>query len=142
MKSRLRKYKHLKSRINEIKAEIKSVRISQQSLRDIKANIPSDMPKNKNNNDDKMSTTVCKIIDIYEDRIAKLAKELEFALWQIEEIEKHLQQLDEREYNVIKARYVDCIRWDFIPGRLSYSRRQCFRLHDNAIHKLIKLMDK
>jgi len=141
MKRKLKNYNYLKSRIQQIKEEIQGLRVSQQSLREINAIIPSDMPRSKCN-DDKMATAVCKIIDIYENRISNLATELQIKLWELEELTSALWMLDEKEYKVIKERYIDSVRWDFIPGRLSYSRRQCFRLHDNAVRKLIKLLNK
>lgn len=53
-----------------------------------------------------------------------------------------LQVLSGEERAVIEARYCKRLRWEYIAGKVRYSRRACFILHDRAIKKLCENWEK
>ncbi len=53
------------------------------------------------------------------------------------DMEKLFSHLDEGERLVMTARYISCVKWDYIEMHAFYSRRQAIRVHDGAIPKLV-----
>ena len=142
VKKLMREYAEAENMILDIQEEIKGLKIAEQSLREINAVQYSGMPKGTGSSD-RTAEHVCKIIDLYENRI------LNELLPRIKSIQKKkdmvylmLQDLDENERKVMEERYVKKTKWDFIPGRINYSRRQCLRFHNSGMEKLCKAYER
>lgn len=137
MKDLLLNYPTMTEKIHGIKKEIDEINAGIEALREsTKTIIITDMPKGGGISDDTYNR-VQKIVDEYEKRLNKLTDDLERWLSKQTKTTDLLRDLTPDEYKVIEARYIDGIKWDFVPGRIAYSRKQCFRLHDTAINKMI-----
>ena len=82
-----------------------------------------------------------KVVDTYEREIVVL-------LWEVAEIQRMRARLNELfkvlepvERNVITAKYVDNVKWDYMSDKIFLSRAQCFRIHDRAIFKMLNVKE-
>ena len=55
----------------------------------------------------------------------------------LEDTERLLGMLDADERTVLTAKYLNRVSWDAMEFHVYYSRRQCFRIHDRALEKLV-----
>lgn len=55
----------------------------------------------------------------------------------LDDTERLLSLLDADERTVLTAKYLNHISWDAMEFHVFYSRRQAFRIHDQAIEKLV-----
>lgn len=76
------------------------------------------------------------IADIYVKRIAELNGRVRTIMDNRRLVEQMLDILSRDERRVITARYIDNIRWDYIPGRINISRAWCFKLEKRALKKI------
>lgn len=67
----------------------------------------------------------------------KLLKQLKFMKLKIEEIERQISLLDEKESEILTLAYIDKMKWEDVSYESNYSRAQCFRIRDSAIEKLV-----
>ena len=59
-------------------------------------------------------------------------------------VEEMLESLDTLERCIIVCRYAKGVKWDSVPAHLpmGVSIRQCYRIHEQALEKLAKLMEE
>lgn len=136
MKKMLLRYPAMTEKVNGIKREMELTRDSIVVLREGKAVVIDGMPHGYTVSDSTCQK-VEKIMDIYEKRMNELCDEVEEIIGDQQRVTDLLRWLDPDEYRVIKARYIDGIKWDYIPGEIYISRKQCFRIHDKAVLKMI-----
>lgn len=78
---------------------------------------------------DKIANVIAKIMDV-----EKLLKEqLHESYILLEEIEKAISKLPEREQYLIRARYIDCRNWEEIGIDMGYAWAQIHRIHSKAL---------
>lgn len=78
-----------------------------------------------------------KEVEHYRNEMKKLKNKLNKFL---KEYERVLRILDDKERLVLNAKYLKCVRWDYIEMHVFYSRRQAIRIRDAAVNKLIGQM--
>ena len=122
----------------EIEKEIKSIKEDCQNLREYQAVVIDDMPHSTTINDT-VGNTAAKIIDIYEKRIAELMGKLEKQVIEKNKLLNLISELTIDEQDVLRAKYIDGLRWEYIPGKINISRAKCFYLHKIAVNKLINI---
>lgn len=81
---------------------------------------------------DKLSTIVAKIIDIQK----TINLELQLYYHSMEQIEKAIRSLPEREAYLIRLRYINCKNWESICVEMNYSWRQIHYIHSDALKLL------
>lgn len=84
------------------------------------------------NVEDKMSKVVAEMADI-ESLMNNIIKE---SFKSLIDIEKAVKVLPEREKYLIRARYIDCKRWEEICVDMNYSWMQVHRIHSEALKSL------
>lgn len=122
--------KRLNAELNEF---LQTIDINRCTL---KANTIDGMPRGTETTDPtynaveyittKMDSYAKKILDTIEEYISIK-----------EGLDKALLILSRDERKVVELRYFDCIRWDWIPAKMHYSRAHCFNIHNRAI-KILK----
>lgn len=120
----------------EIEKEIKSIKADCQSLREYQAVVIDDMP-HSTTVQDTIGNKASKIIDIYEKRITELMDKLEKQIIERNKLLNLISELTIEEQDVLRAKYIEGLRWEYIPGKINMSRRKCFYLHEQAVNKLI-----
>lgn len=136
MQTMLRQAGKRKKMIVEMQCEIAQLERQKEQLAEYKAVQLTGMP-NGNGNFDNMGNRIVQIEKI-ENRINQIISEIEERMEQNEKLMLLMfEVLTPDEYAVIKERYLNGYRWDFIPGRTMYSRSTCKRLHEKAVKKLI-----
>ena len=122
----------------EIEKEIRSIKEDCQSLREYQAVVIDDMPHGTTINDT-VGNTAAKIIDIYEKRITELMDKLEKQIIEKNKLLNLISELTIEEQDVLRAKYIDGLRWEYIPGKINISRAKCFYLHKIAVNRLINI---
>ena len=79
-----------------------------------------------------------KIMTHYNDRISKLLHEVNTIILKQQHLTDLMRDLSRDEYNIIRARYLDGIGWDYIPAVVHMSRRTCFRTHNKAMSRILQ----
>ncbi len=122
-------YRKACKKIESLKEQLDSLREIEQS---IKSQQLSDMPKDSNRHQDlsdlmvKLEDLQAQIADAITDS-CKIKLEIEEALWKLD---------DPEEARVLRFRYIYFMTGREISSTMSYSPRQIWRLHDNAIKNL------
>lgn len=125
----------------EIEKEIKSIKADCQSLREYQAVVIDDMP-HSTTVQDTIGNKASKIIDIYEKRITELMDKLEKQIIEKNKLLNLISELTIDEQDVLRAKYIDGLRWEYIPGKINISRAKCFYLHKIAVNKLINIWNE
>ncbi len=122
-------YRKVCKKIESLKEQLESLREIERS---IKSQQLSDMPKGSNHHQDlsdlmvKLEDLQAQIADAITDS-CKIKLEIEEALWKLD---------DPEEARVLRFRYIYFMTGREISSTMSYSPRQIWRLHDNAIKNL------
>ena len=122
-------YRKACKKIESLKEQLESLREIERS---IKSQQLSDMPKGSNHHQDlsdlmvKLEDLQAQIADAITDS-CKIKLEIEEALWKLD---------DPEEERVLRFRYIYFMTGREISSTMSYSPRQIWRLHDNAIKNL------
>lgn len=122
-------YRKACKKIESLKEQLESLQEIEQS---VKSQQLSDMPKGSNRHQD-LSDLMVKLEDLQAqiaDAITESCKiklEIEEALWKLE---------DPEEARVLRFRYIYFMTGKEISSTMSYSPRQVWRIHDNAIKNL------
>lgn len=122
-------YRKACKKIESLKEQLESLREIERS---IKSQQLSDMPKGSNHHQDlsdlmvKLEDLQAQIADAITDS-CKIKLEIEEALWKLD---------DPEEARVLRFRYIYFMTGREISSTMSYSPRQIWRLHDNAIKNL------
>ena len=53
-----------------------------------------------------------------------------------------ISELTIEEQDVLRAKYIDGLRWEYIPGKINISRAKCFYLHKIAVNRLINIWNE
>lgn len=85
---------------------------------------------------DPTAKAAAEIVDLYDKRISELNGRVRTIMDNRRLVEQMLDMLSRDERRVITARYIDNIRWDYIPGRINISRAWCFKLEKRALKKI------
>ena len=125
----------------EIEKEIKSIKEDCQNLREYQAVVIDDMPHSTTINDT-VGNTAAKIIDIYEKRITELMEKLEKQIIEKNKLLNLISEFTIEEQDVLRAKYIDGLRWEYIPGKINISRAKCFYLHKIAVNRLINIWNE
>lgn len=137
MQTMLRQAGKRKKMIVEMQCEIAQLERQKEQLAEYKAVQLTGMPSG-NGNFDSMGNKIVQIEKI-ENRINQIISEIEERMAQNEKlILLMFEVLTPDEYAVIKARYLNGYRWDFIPGKTMNSRSTCMRIHERAVKKLVE----
>lgn len=131
----IRAYSSSKKVIESIHKEIEEYKKDIESMRQLTAVRYDGMPHGTGTSDP-TAKAAAEIVDLYDKRIAELKERVRIILDNNRRVEEMLGTLSRDERRVITARYIDGIRWDFIPGRVHISRRQCFWLKKKAFEKI------
>ena len=95
--------------------------------------IMSDMPGSPNRNIHKMEDTICKIIDLQ----TEIEADMNSLIRRKRQIVYCINQVDDMEARmVLEERYLRKTKWEDIALYASRSRRQIFRIHDDALKKI------
>lgn len=122
-------YRKACKKIESLKEQLESLREIERS---IKSQQLSDMPKGSYHHQDlsdlmvKLEDLQAQIADAITDS-CKIKLEIEEALWKLD---------DPEEARVLRFRYIYFMTGREISSTMSYSPRQIWRLHDNAIKNL------
>lgn len=122
-------YRKACKKTESLKEQLESLREIERS---IKSQQLSDMPKGSNHHQDlsdlmvKLEDLQAQIADAITDS-CKIKLEIEEALWKLD---------DPEEARVLRFRYIYFMTGREISSTMSYSPRQIWRLHDNAIKNL------
>lgn len=122
-------YRRACKKIESLKEQLESLREIERS---IKSQQLSDMPKGNHHHQDlsdlmvKLEDLQAQIADAITDS-CKIKLEIEEALWKLD---------DPEEARVLRFRYIYFMTGREISSTMSYSPRQIWRLHDNAIKNL------
>lgn len=87
----------------------------------------------------KVERAVMKTIMVYEAEMDELESEIEDILYKKTVIDKFLSKMENDEKKILSLRYRSGLCWDNIPDIVHRSRKQCFRIHDKALEKLMSL---
>lgn len=116
-----------------------------KGLKDIRAlcyeNKAYTKSKNIVNSAEKVSTNSLKL---YEEKMQTLNQSLNSNMTIKNKMEELVNTLDPNEQVILRARFLQHIKWEQIPARLpvGYSLRQCYRAYDTALEKLDQLIIK
>lgn len=127
------------NRVYKLKQELKDIEETVKSLRYTQAVIITDMPKGTGISDETAQKAE-KIIDNYTKRYNELLDKIEEEYEMQKALTDAIASLTPDEQKVIKKRYVDGIKWDYIPAHVNMARGHCFRVHDRAMYKLLTLI--
>ena len=119
-----------------IKTEIKQLQEKVQELEErktsIKSQVITDMPVGNGESMDLLT-----ILTIIEDTQEKLRMKSIELLDVMNEIEETIESIDDSlERCILRARYLQCKKWEQICVELNYSWRQIHRLHSNILKKI------
>ena len=85
---------------------------------------------------------VRRIVDDVERRMSKLEQDIKNYLLVQFQVEEAVSDLTLEEQHIIDLRYGVAFGFGRIAKELKYSRRQCYRIHDEAFVKVSKVIDK
>lgn len=130
--------------VKNYKMEFKEIMQICKDLRDVRALCYENMSESKNKKIvSTVENTALKTMDFYENRMESLNKRLRENTFTKERMETYIKRLDANEQAILRAKYVEKIKWEQVPARLvvGCSLRQCYRSHDAALEKLGEMVD-
>lgn len=119
--------------------EIEKLKALCRDARDISGIKMDGMPKG-NKKMSRVENAVIDTICMYEDNIERLNKEIQELIAKKEKMDGIISELGLVEQRIMRMRYIEKKSWDYINVMTGYSRRQCFRIHDEGIGELRKRM--
>lgn len=136
VKQMLYEYGYCDETILKKNQQLNNLIMCQEETRNtLKAQSIDDMPKGGGISD-LTYNAVIKIVDEYQVEIERLVKNIQEQLDNRKIIEKALKELTITERQIIQQRYFEQNRWSRISRCMNYTKRQCFRIHDEAIKKI------
>jgi len=133
----LMQYPEMASQISKMEAEMKTIGEAVDSIRHMQE-MGLGAARSKES-----SETCRKMQDMlweYESRFKVLLERIEKIYKRQNVLTDGLAVLTADEQAIIKKRYFEKLKWDFIPLKVHISRRQCFRIHDCAMEKLMRMI--
>ena len=131
----IRAYSDRHGALRDIHNEIQTLKRDIEYMRQLTAVQCDGMPHGTGTSDPTARQAI-EIADIYDKRIAELNGRVRTIMDNRRLVEQMLDILSRDERRVITARYIDNIRWDYIPGRINISRAWCFKLKKRALKKI------
>lgn len=131
----IRAYSDRQGALRDIHNEIQALKRDIEYMRQLTAVQCDGMPHGTGTSDPTARQAI-EIADIYDKRIAELNGRVRTIMDNRRLVEQMLDILSRDERRVIIARYIDNIRWDYIPGRINISRTWCFKLKKRALKKI------
>ena len=131
----IRAYSVRQGALRDIHNEIQALKRDIEYMRQLTAVQCDGMPHGTGTSDPTARQAI-EIADIYDKRIAELNGRVRTIMDNRRLVEQMLDILSRDERRVITARYIDNIRWDYIPGRINISRAWCFKLEKRALKKI------
>lgn len=127
-KEELMQYKNLKIEINKLEERIEALEEQKTS---IKSPTITDMP---NGGKGLELLDLMVMIEETQTRLTEKRKELLKMLNKIEDVIETLDNSLDR--NILRARYIECKKWEQICVELHYSWRQIHKLHSDVLKKI------
>lgn len=122
-------------RLNEL---INSDLAELQNLRSLSVSISSDMSKERvqsTKQPDKIGSIVAKIVDLENEINAEINQFVDLK----KEIRDKINLLTNRNQQlVLRLRYIEFLTWEQVAERMTYSVKQVFRIHGEAIKNLTR----
>lgn len=131
----IRAYSDRQGALRDIHNEIQALKRDIEYMRQLTAVQCDGMPRGTGTSDP-TAKAAAEIVDLYDKRIAELNGRVRTIMDNRRLVEQMLDMLSRDERRVITARYIDNIRWDYIPGRINISRAWCFKLEKRALKKI------
>jgi len=135
LKRFLQDYGAVSARERDLRREIERVNDKVDAMRDVSAKSYSAV--SGGGLSDVTYLKAEKVVDQYDKEIQRLLDEIGEIQLGRERLNGLLAMLDPEERDVIAGRYIDGIKWDFLPRKVHMSRAKCFRVHDRAIGKML-----
>lgn len=87
--------------------------------------------------------SVSSSLEFYENRVSELNLKFNKNMKIRELIDNYVRELEPNEQAVLRARFVEQLKWEYVPAKLAVgcSLRQCYRIYDLALEKLNDMMD-
>ena len=120
--------------------EIEKLKALCKDAREISGIKIDDMPK-VNQKKSRVENAVIETICMYEENIERLNKDIQKLISKKEKMDGIIGELGLVEQRIMRMRYVEKKSWDYINVMTGYSRRQCFRIHDEGIGELAKRIE-
>ena len=133
----IRAYGNSEQYIDKISEEMQRLKSDIEGMRELTAVTYSDMPKGSGTGDPTAQAAQY-IIDAYDKRLKELKQRIEAILQNKALAEELLGRLNANEYKVIEARYINGVKWDYVPGTVYLSRSTCFYYKKKAFEKMCK----
>ena len=130
VKTWLRSYGYLKNEAERLEEELACWRSkAEQMTREL-----SGMPSGSGGGD-KLPTCVEKILELERELNAKLSKMVE----QRKEIERAIEALPDKQKQLLRYRYIDCMKWEKVAVEMNMEYRWVLRIHGRALQEICKL---
>jgi len=127
-KEKLMQYRSIKTEIKQLQEKIQELEERKTS---IKSQIITDMPTGGESLD---LLTIITIIEETQEKLRNKEIELLKVMNEIEEIIDSLENSEDR--CILRARYIECKKWEEICVELNYSWRHMHRLHSKILDKI------
>lgn len=128
-KDRLRNYKNIRREVTQLQGQIHQLRVD---IAAPKSPQLTGMPHGPSREGSSVDAAVARLVDlerVYEEKLAALAAE-QFA------VESAIASLDSVERQLMRARYLDGLRWEEVCVVIGYSWQQTHRIHARALQSL------
>lgn len=126
-KHELQQYRWLKLNIKKLQDKI----LELETIATKQTSILTDMPRHSSGGD-RIADNVAMMADLAKILNIKLTESHK----RVNDIELAINELDEREQYLIRARYIDCKAWEQICVDMGYEWAQIHRIHANALRQL------
>lgn len=131
-------YTYIKEDIEQCRQEILKLAEAIETERGPKGMVLSDMPRSGLIQDETYQK-VQRIYDVFNKQVSETEGKIQGLYDKKNYIEFLLTYLTDIERKIIEFKYFKKYQWWMIEGQMHYSRRQCFRYHDEAIKKLLNM---
>lgn len=132
-------YDDIPEEVQKLNRELKDILENRKQTSDtLKATTISDMPHGSGTSDPTYEA-VERAIERYEERIAEIIKRIDWLLDTKGYIEDKLKALNIEEMRVIELRYFRGYKMRRLPYIIHFSLQHCYRIHDEAINKMINM---
>jgi len=129
-------YPDIPQEIQRLNKDLNDINSYKDETRDmLQAQHLSDMPKGGDISNPTLTATI-QLIDRYGEHTLHIIDQINEYMDVKEEVDSAWMVLERDEKRVLELRYFDRMRWDWIPAKMHYSRRECFRVHNDAIKKI------
>lgn len=136
LKKYLGQYYRAKQKRNQLEKRLQTFREEMSGTRGMQY---SGMPGSGNKIGSDTEEQVIRAIEI-EERITKQQVEVQRAILAVMNI-MDLLPLDSVERMILEYRHIDCLGWEKIPNKVSYSKASCHKYYNIGIDKLLEFTE-